>query len=71
MTGSLQIKNEKFYIVLNITENGKRKQNGSPLGFPQKEINARQKSACTKYSAIIILQVSPQTSFLPIKYGYG
>ena len=72
MTGSLQIKNEKFYIVLNITENGKRKQKWIATGLPtKKEINARQKSACTKYSAIIILQVSPQTSFLPIKYGYG
>ena len=26
MTGSLQVKNGKYYMVLNSTENGKRKQ---------------------------------------------
>ena len=26
MTGSLQIKKDKFYMVLNLTQNGKRRQ---------------------------------------------
>ena len=30
MTGSLQVKNGKYYMVLNSTENGKENKNGSP-----------------------------------------
>lgn len=36
MTGSLQIKNEKFYIVLNYQEHGKRKQKWISTGLPVK-----------------------------------
>lgn len=36
MTGSLQIKNGKYYMVLNCTENGKRKQKWVATGLPQK-----------------------------------
>jgi len=36
MTGSLQIKNNKFYIVLNSTENGKRKLKWIATGLPIK-----------------------------------
>ncbi|MBE7002937.1 MAG: site-specific integrase [Ruminococcaceae bacterium] len=36
MTGSLQTKNDKFYIVLNTTENGKRKQKWIATGLPVK-----------------------------------
>ena len=36
MTGSLQIKNDKFYMVLNSTENGKRKQKWISTGLPVK-----------------------------------
>lgn len=36
MTGSLQVKNGKFYMVLNCTENGKRKQKWVATGLPQK-----------------------------------
>lgn len=36
MTGSLQIKNEKFYIVINTSENGKRKQKWITTGLPVK-----------------------------------
>lgn len=36
MTGSLQTKNDKFYIVLNATENGKRKQKWIATGLPVK-----------------------------------
>lgn len=45
MTGSLQIKNEKFYIVLNITENGKRKQKWIATGLPTKG-NKRKAEKC-------------------------
>lgn len=36
MTGSLQTKNGKFYMVLNCTENGKRKQKWLATGLPEK-----------------------------------
>ena len=36
MTGSLQIKNGKYYMVLNSTENGKRKQKWLSTGRPEK-----------------------------------
>ena len=36
MTGSLQIKNEKYYVVLNSHENGKRKQKWISTGLPVK-----------------------------------
>ncbi len=36
MTGSLQIKNEKYYVVLNFHENGKRKQKWISTGLPIK-----------------------------------
>ncbi len=36
MTGSLQIKNEKYYVVLNFYEEGKRKQKWVPTGLPFK-----------------------------------
>ncbi len=36
MTGSLQIKNGKFYMVLNSTENGKRKQRWISTGLAEK-----------------------------------
>ena len=36
MTGSLQINNDKFYMVLNSTENGKRKQKWISTGLPVK-----------------------------------
>lgn len=36
MTGSLQIKNGKYYIVLNIYENGKRKNKWIKTGYPAK-----------------------------------
>ena len=36
MTGSLQIKNGKYYMVLNSTENGKRKQKWLSTGLPEK-----------------------------------
>lgn len=36
MTGSLQIKNDTFYVVLNKYENGKRKQKWIPTGLPVK-----------------------------------
>lgn len=36
MTGSLQLKNGKYYMVLNSTENGKRKQKWISTGLPQK-----------------------------------
>ena len=36
MTGSLQIKSGKFYMVLNSTENGKRKQRWISTGLPVK-----------------------------------
>lgn len=34
MTGSLQIKNDKFYAVLNLKVDGKRKPKWIPLGIP-------------------------------------
>ena len=34
MTGSLQIKNDKYYAVLNLKVNGKRKPKWIPLGMP-------------------------------------
>ena len=36
MTGSLQVKNGKYYMVLNSTENGKRKQKWISTGLPEK-----------------------------------
>lgn len=36
MTGSLQIKNDKYYIVINCTENGKRKQKWITTGLAVK-----------------------------------
>lgn len=36
MTGCLQIKNDTYYIVLSITENGKRKRPWIPTGLPAK-----------------------------------
>ena len=36
MTGSLQIKNGKYYMVLNSTKNGKRKQRWIATGLPEK-----------------------------------
>lgn len=36
MTGSLQIKNDKYYMVLNGTKNGKRKQQWISTGLPAK-----------------------------------
>ena len=34
MTGSLQIKNDKYYAVLNLKVDGKRKPKWIPLGIP-------------------------------------
>lgn len=42
MTGSLQTKNGKYYIVLNLTENGKRKQKWIATGL---EIRGNKRSA--------------------------
>lgn len=36
MTGSLQVKNDKFYMVLNLVENGKRKSKWVSTGLPVK-----------------------------------
>ena len=36
MTGSLQVKNGKYYMVLNSTENGKRKQKWLSTGLTEK-----------------------------------
>ena len=36
MTGSLQVKNGKYYMVLNSTENGKRKQKWIYTGLSAK-----------------------------------
>ena len=36
MTGSLQVKNGKYYMVLNSTENGKRKQKWISTGLTEK-----------------------------------
>lgn len=33
MTGSLQVKNDKFYIIINLKENGKRKQKWIATGL--------------------------------------
>lgn len=42
MTGSLQIKSGRFYMVLNSAENGKRKQRWISTGLPVKG-NERKK----------------------------
>ena len=36
MTGSLQIKKDKFYMVLNLTQNGKRRQKWISTGYTVK-----------------------------------
>ena len=36
MTGSLQVKNNKYYIVLNVYQHGKRKQKWIPTDLPEK-----------------------------------
>ena len=36
MTGSLQIKNDKYYIIVNLKENGKRKQKWIATGLDVK-----------------------------------
>lgn len=36
MTGSLQVKNDKFYIIINLKENGKRKQKWIATGLEAK-----------------------------------
>ena len=36
MTGSLQIKNDKYYLVLNLTQQGKRRQKWISTGLPVK-----------------------------------
>ena len=36
MTGSLQTKNDKYYIVLNLTQQGKRRQKWISTGLPVK-----------------------------------
>ena len=36
MTGSLQVKNDKFYIIINLKENGKRKQKWIATGLEVK-----------------------------------
>lgn len=41
MTGSLQIKNEKYYAVVNCYENGKRKQKWIPTGLDTKNNKRR------------------------------
>ena len=41
MTGSLQIKNEKYYAVVNCYENGKRKQKWIPTGLDAKNNKRR------------------------------
>ena len=57
MTGSLQIKNGKFYMVLNCTENGKRKQKWLATGLPEKgnkrkaEQMLREKLAALEHAA--------------------
>ena len=57
MTGSLQIKNGKFYMVLNCTENGKRKQKWLATGLPEKgnkrkaEQMLREKLAALEHTA--------------------
>lgn len=55
MTGSLQVKNDKFYIVLNLTDNGKRKQKWIATGLYAKG-NKRKaekllRDTLTKYEA--------------------
>ena len=36
LTGNLQIKNGKYYAVLNLKVNGKRKPKWIPLGLPER-----------------------------------
>jgi hypothetical protein len=50
MTGSLLIKNDKFYMVLNVYEGGKRKRKSVPVSFA-KETSARQSKCCGKPSS--------------------
>ena len=44
LTGNLQIKNNKYYAVLNIKVDGKRKPKWIPLGLPVRG-NKRQAEA--------------------------
>ena len=41
MTGSLQIKKDKFYMVLNLTQNGKRRQSGFPPATQSRAIRKK------------------------------
>lgn len=45
MTGSLQIKNEKYYVVLNFNEEGKRKQKWISTGLPSKNNKRKAEQA--------------------------
>lgn len=46
MTGSLQIKKDKFYMVLNLTQNGKRRQKWISTGYTVKG-NKKKRSRCS------------------------
>lgn len=48
MTGSLTVKNGKYYAILNVYENGKRKKNGSVPIFPKRETSEEPNNSCEK-----------------------
>lgn len=60
MTGSLQTKNDKFYIVLNISENGKRKQKWIATGLPVK--GNKRKAEQLLRDTLHDYELTPQTA---------
>lgn len=64
MTGSLQTKNNKFYIVLNTTENGKRKQKWIATGLP---IKGNKRTAEKMLRDALADAESKKTAMLPNK----
>lgn len=61
MTGSLQIKNDKYYLVLNLTQQGKRRQKWISTGLPVKGNKRRAAQLLQK----TLQQYQQQSGILP------
>ena len=70
MTGSLQTKNEKFYIVLNDTVNGKRKQRWIATGLSVKG-NKRKAEQMLREKLASLMQQKKQQSIIGAEGGEG
>lgn len=67
MTGSLQVKNGKFYMVLNCKDHGKRKQKWLPTGLPERGNKRRAEQLLRE----TLLRYEQQSGLIPSDVAFA